>query len=183
MLFANPAGGHRNLASQLLQLGVLLLFPTVPALHHKTDYPRSQQGSRAHLRGRGGLLSGSLAASLAQATVVTLASGTPPTAPAQSALESTAHPPHDPQFMPSPAPKAARDSRLREAEVPHSKTPLGSAGGQGEPCTAPMSYLGQQPEGEEEHGVHGPAAGRWEECPRVRPRAELRLRLGQNPAE
>lgn len=67
--------------------------------------------------------------------------------------------------------------------MPHSKTPLGSAGDQEAPCTAPMPYLGQQPEGEEEHGVHGPAAERREECPRVRPRPELHLLLGQNPVE
>lgn len=28
-----------------------------------------------------------------------------------------------------------------------------------------MPYLGQQPEGEKEHGFHGPAAGRLAECP------------------
>lgn len=28
-----------------------------------------------------------------------------------------------------------------------------------------MPYLGQQPKGEEEHGVHRPAAGRLAECP------------------
>lgn len=44
MLFANPARGHKNLASQLCQLGVFLLFPTLLVLHHKTDHPRSRQG-------------------------------------------------------------------------------------------------------------------------------------------
>lgn len=64
--------------------------------------------------------------------------------------------------------------------MPHSKAPLGSVAGQGAPCTAPMPYLGQQPEGEEEHDVHGPRQGYGKS---VRPRAELHLLLGRNPVE
>lgn len=33
------------------------------------------------------------------------------------------------------------------------------------PGPVPTPYLGQKPEGEEEHGVHGLAAGRRAECP------------------
>ena len=65
-----------------------------------------------------------------------------------------------------------------EAGTPHSKTPALSAGARN-PRAAPVPYLGQQPEGEEERGVHGPAAGSG---PSVR-RRERRLLLGQDPAE
>lgn len=65
---------------------------------------------------------------------------------------------------------AIRASSTGDDGATHPKTPLGSAGGQGPP-QVPMPYLGQQPEGEKEHGFHGPAAGRLAECPAGRGRA------------
>lgn len=51
-------GPDKNLAFQLLQLGVPLLLRPLPALHHRTDYPRAEGHTS---KGGAGLLGGPLA--------------------------------------------------------------------------------------------------------------------------
>lgn len=141
--------------------GAPVLSP-LPALHHKTDYPRP----RGTLKGRGCLLGGLLA-------VPQLGSPSrgrqllwhldPLTPRAYSAPGSKA----SPGTLSSQAHKGSQGQQSRGDPAPCSKN-VGQ-------CREAGSYLGQQPEGEEEHGVHG-ATGR----PSVRPRAELRLLLRQN---
>lgn len=148
---------YKNLASQLLQLGVLLLLHPLPALHHKTDYPRAEghtsEGGTGQL---GGLLAApSLAPCPVQAEAVTLASGPPSlrghTEPqtAEPHARPSVHRPTKAAGPGVPGRPGRPPLRLRRAEL--------GAGARG----APTPYLGQQPEGEEERGVHGATA----ECP------------------
>lgn len=130
------------------------------ALHHQTDHPRAE--GTPQREGLACEVASWQSPSLApvQAEAVPLASGPP------SLLD------------PHPGPSAHRPTKAARARSPGvaGRPPLDSAGqcrGQG-PRAAPGPYLDQQPEGEEEHSVHGAPRA---ECP---PAGRVRLPLRQN---